>query len=126
VGTSPPSRQSLGDFIRDRRQSSRLSLRDLATRSRVSNAYISQIERGLHQPSIRVLRSIADALELTSEQMMIYAGLTPSSVERSAGTAEVATDTERAIGSDPRLSDADRATLLAHYRRLAGIERATP
>lgn len=75
---TPSPRHSLGDFIRDRRQGSRLSLRELAMTSQVSNAYISQIERGLHQPSVRVLPAIADALELSSEQMMSYAGLAPS------------------------------------------------
>ncbi len=63
MSQTPPSRPSLGDFIRERRVRSQLSLRDLSTMSKVSNAYISQIERGLHQPSVRVLRAIADALE---------------------------------------------------------------
>lgn len=83
----------------------------------VSNAYLSQVERDLHRPSIRVLRAIADALELSSEQMMAYAGLT-----RDAGGPDVKDnnkiDTESAIMRDPRLDPTDRQTLLALYRRL--------
>lgn len=115
MGTTPSSPSSLGDFIRERRQRSRLSLRELSSLSKVSNAYISQIERGLHQPSVRVLRAIADALELSSEQMMLYAGLSSAGAE-----PEPTGDTERAIAHDPRLSETDKATLLALYQRLTG------
>ena len=112
---SPSSQvRLLGQFIRDRRKLSRLSLRDLAARTNVSNAYLSQIERGLHQPSIRVLRAIADALEMSSEQMLSHAGMTSRRAE--SGGAD-AVDTEAAIRRDPRLSEQDRQTLLALYRR---------
>jgi len=111
----------VGDFIRDRRQRSRLSLRELASLSKVSNAYLSQIERGLHQPSVRVLRAIADALELSSEQMMVYAGLAASPPGTAAVKRVRPTDTEKAIAEDERLADSDRQTLLALYRRLAGL-----
>lgn len=113
---------SVGEFIRDRRQRSRLSLRELASRSKVSNAYLSQVERGLHQPSVRVLRAIADALELSSEQMMMYAGLTPRA-EDMPPADPMLTSTERAIEQDERLGEDDRQTLLTLYRRLARIDR---
>ena len=119
--STPPARHSVGDFIRDRRQRSRLSLRELASLSKVSNAYLSQVERGLHQPSVRVLRAIADALELSSEQMMVYAGLAAAPPGTSTVKRVRPTDTERAIADDERLTDSDRRTLLALYRRLAGL-----
>ena len=51
--------ESLGNLIRSQRKLAQLSLRELAERTNVSNPYLSQIERGLHEPSVRVLRSIA-------------------------------------------------------------------
>jgi transcriptional regulator with XRE-family HTH domain len=110
---------ALGAFIRGQRQLARLSLRDMAGLTSVSNAYLSQIERGLHQPSLKVLRSIADALELNTEQLLAQAGW--ASAEKEAGpddddTDAPDTDTERAIRRDPRLSDAQRDALLGVYR----------
>ena len=61
---------ALGGFIRAQRQLAKLSLRDMATMTSVSNAYLSQVERGLHQPSLKVLHSIADALQLSTEQLL--------------------------------------------------------
>jgi transcriptional regulator with XRE-family HTH domain len=124
VSPSGSSRRTLGDFIRDNRQLLNLSLRDLASMTNVSNAYLSQVERGLHQPSIRVLRAIADALELSSEQMMTYAGLTKSA-DTATTRDDDKVDTEAAIMRDRRLSADDRQTLLALYRRLAGRVDAT-
>ena len=64
----------LGAFIRAQRQLADLSLREMAAMTRISNAYLSQVERGLHQPSLTVLRAIADALGLTTEQLLAKAG----------------------------------------------------
>ncbi|HWG60834.1 MAG TPA: helix-turn-helix transcriptional regulator, partial [Streptosporangiaceae bacterium] len=55
-------RETLGAFIRERRKQANLSLRQLAELTSLSNPYLSQVERGLHQPSVRVLRAISDAL----------------------------------------------------------------
>src|ERR1700754_1327378 len=65
---------ALGEFIRAQRRLANLSLREMASLTSVSNAYLSQVERGLHQPSLKVLRSIADALQLSTEQMLSQAG----------------------------------------------------
>src|SRR5947209_16708390 len=65
---------ALGAFIRAQRQLADLSLREMAALTRISNAYLSQVERGLHQPSLTVLRAIADALGLTTEQLLAKAG----------------------------------------------------
>jgi transcriptional regulator with XRE-family HTH domain len=104
---------ALGEFIRTQRQLAKLSLREMAAMTRVSNAYLSQVERGLHQPSLKVLHSIADALHLSTEQLLGQAGWTtgsPSSDPPPAG------GTEEAIRSDPRLSPEQRAALLSVYR----------
>jgi transcriptional regulator with XRE-family HTH domain len=46
-----------GAFIRAQRTLANLSLRQLAELTRASNPYLSQVERGLHEPSVRVLRA---------------------------------------------------------------------
>ena len=65
----------LGGFIRAQRQMANLSLRQLSALTEVSNPYLSQVERGLHEPSVRVLRSIADALNVSAETLFEQAGL---------------------------------------------------
>src|SRR5450756_910358 len=64
----------LGTFIRAQRQMANLSLRQLSALTEVSNPYLSQVERGLHEPSVRVLRSIADALNVSAETLFEHAG----------------------------------------------------
>ncbi|WP_433280491.1 helix-turn-helix domain-containing protein [Pseudonocardia xinjiangensis] len=114
----------LGDFIRAQRQLANLSLREMASMTSVSNAYLSQVERGLHQPSLKVLRSIADALQLSTEQLLSQAGwaTTTGSAAGSAGgsSAGEATGTEDAIRKDPRLSPEQRTALLGVYRSFVG------
>lgn len=106
--------ESLGRFIRSQRKLADLSLRDLAERTNVSNPYLSQIERGLHQPSVRVLRSIAAALNLSAETLLTQAGL----VDDLTGVTPEPNgpDTETAIRTDRDLTDEQRRALLAVYR----------
>ena len=68
-------REALGAFIREQRKRANLSLRQLAELTSLSNPYLSQVERGLHQPSVRVLKAISDALNLSAETLMAQAGL---------------------------------------------------
>jgi transcriptional regulator with XRE-family HTH domain len=104
---------ALGGFIRAQRQLAKLSLRDMATMTSVSNAYLSQVERGLHQPSLKVLHSIADALQLSTEQLLTQAGWVTGSAEAARSTAG---NTEDAIRTDPRLTPEQRTALLGVYR----------
>ena len=106
----------LGGYIRLQRQLADLSLRQLAGMTKVSNAYLSQVERGLHQPSLRVLRSIADALNLSADTMLAQAGLID--VVAAADEAGARSGTEAAILADPDLSPEDRQALLRVYRSL--------
>lgn len=107
------SMNPLGAFIRTQRQLAKLSLRDMATMTSVSNAYLSQVERGLHQPSLKVLHSIADALQLSTEQLLKQAGWATATP---APAATGAAGTEEAIRADPRLSPEQRTALLGVYR----------
>src|SRR6266702_3964790 len=84
-------REALGAFIRSQRQLANLSLRQLAELTSVSNPYLSQVERGHHQPSVRVLKLIADALDLSTETLLSYAGLaTADDSDESAPSVEAA------------------------------------
>jgi transcriptional regulator with XRE-family HTH domain len=100
----------LGSFIRAQRQMANLSLRQLSALTEVSNPYLSQVERGLHEPSVRVLRSIADALDVSAETLFEHAGLI-SETEPHEDAA-----TERAIRADRRLTEPQRRALLSVYR----------
>ena len=70
--------EALGAFIRSQRKLANLSLRQMAELTSLSNPYLSQIERGLHQPSVRVLKLIADALDVSAEALLAQAGLVDS------------------------------------------------
>ena len=102
--------EAFGQFLHGQRKLAQLSLRELAARTKISNAYLSQLERGLHAPSVRVLKSLADALELSAETLLEQAGLLD---DAAPGTAA---DAEAAIKADPRLTNAQKEALLAVYR----------
>lgn len=106
-----PGRGTLGAFIRAQRQMANLSLRQLSALTEVSNPYLSQVERGLHEPSVRVLKAIADALDVSVETLVEQAGLggeTPP--------PPVDVDTEGTIRADRRLTPAQRDALIGVYR----------
>ena len=104
------ARRMLGGFIRAQRQMANLSLRQLSVLAKVSNPYLSQVERGLHEPYVRVLRSIGEALNVSAETLFEQAGL--------ISPAESPDDeaTEHAIRVDRRLTEAQRHALLGVYR----------
>jgi transcriptional regulator with XRE-family HTH domain len=110
--------EALGAFIRSRRKLANLSLRQLAERTRLSNPYLSQIERGLHQPSVRVLRLIADALNVSAETLLTQAGLLQRD-EWSDVTAKSRTPSvQGAIEAEDRLTDQQKAALIAVYHSM--------
>lgn len=107
-----PHLEALGAMIRQQRQIAGHSLRDLASMTDLSSAYLSQIERGLHEPSARVLRSIGQALDISTQTLLSQAGF----VDPGAETARQSSDTEAAIRRDPRLSDEQKEALVRVYR----------
>jgi transcriptional regulator with XRE-family HTH domain len=112
----PPSWTAFGDYLRAQRRLARLSLRQLADMTRISNPYLSQVERGLHQPSVSVIKSLADALNLSAEALLAQAaGIDASAAPTDGGT-------EAAIRTDPRLTSSQKAALLAVYRSMVGEE----
>lgn len=104
----------LGALLRAQRLAAELSLRELSARTRVSNAYLSELERGLHEPSLRVLRAIASALGTPLAPMLASAGVLGDSDVSGRGAG--AADTEAAILRDPALSEPQRLALLSVYR----------
>lgn len=109
-----PEENVLGGFIRAQRERANLSLRQLSGMTTISNAYLSQIERGLHQPSIRVLKSVAEALGLSPEALLARAGMGSESAE--AGAQGSAAATEQAILDDKLLEPAEKQALIGVYR----------
>jgi transcriptional regulator with XRE-family HTH domain len=104
---------ALGDFIRAQRQLANLSLRQMSALTEVSNPYLSQIERGLHEPSVRVLKAIAAALNISAENLLAQSGLLEGDDDAEIDTAKL---TEAAIRADSRLTEAQKRALLSVYR----------
>jgi transcriptional regulator with XRE-family HTH domain len=100
--------ESLGDYLREQRVSSRLSVRQLAEQAGVSNPYLSQIERGLRRPSAEVLQQLAKALRISAEQLYIRAGIV-SPDPGMGGSVELA------VLGDPVLTERQKQTLLDVY-----------
>jgi transcriptional regulator with XRE-family HTH domain len=109
----------LGTFIRKQRELQALSMRQLANLAGISNPYLSQIERGLREPSEKVLEALATNLELSADALYEQAGRTrrPAASEDGAADADEAGESavESAIKADPRLSARQRAALLEVY-----------
>jgi transcriptional regulator with XRE-family HTH domain len=106
--------KAVGEFIRSQRRVADMSLRQLSNLAKVSNPYLSQIERGIYKPSAEVLKAIADALQIRSETLFARAGFIDEASERGPS------DVERAVRSDPRLSTEQKRSLISIYRSFAG------
>jgi len=103
----------LGAYLREQRSLARLSLREMARLADISNAYLSQVERGLHVPSLRVLRALADALGMPVEDLV---HLDRGEHEQEAPVTSAASEVEIAIQRDPRLTEAQKQAILVIYR----------
>ncbi len=114
--------QALGAFIRSKRKLANLSLRQLAERTKLSNPYLSQIERGLHQPSVRVIRLISDALNVSAETLLAQAGLLHRDTSAAGHHGAVQPDIEAAIKAEQRLSDDQKNALIAVLRSMLPAE----
>jgi transcriptional regulator with XRE-family HTH domain len=108
--------KAVGEFIRSQRRLADLSLRQMASLAKVSNPYLSQIERGIHKPSAEVLKGIADALQISAETLYARAGLLDDSDGKVAETPTV----EQAIRMDAGLTTEQKKALIRVYRSFAG------
>jgi transcriptional regulator with XRE-family HTH domain len=72
--TGRPDYPQIGGHLRERRQQLGLSLRELADRLGVSASLISQIERGLANPSVSTLYAIVAELEISLDDLLFTDG----------------------------------------------------
>jgi transcriptional regulator with XRE-family HTH domain len=106
----------IGPFIRHQREMQALTMRQLADLVGISNPYLSQIERGLREPSERVLEAIADNLEMSAETLKRHRPRPRAAdAEESAVVA--------AIRADPDLSAKQRAALIEVYEAFVAGKR---
>ena len=90
--------------------------------TRLSNPYLSQVERGLHQPSMRVIKLISEALNVSAETLLTHAGLLHHGDGETSGEAAAVPAVEQAIQADGRLSDQQKAALVSVYRSMLGAD----
>lgn len=110
------AKEGIGEFIRAQRGLAQLSLRQLAKAAKVSNAYLSQVERGVYKPSAKVLKHLSEALHVSAETLYARAGL----LDERDPDSDVSPSVEEAIRLDPRLGTEQKETLIRVYRGFAG------
>ncbi len=66
------TKQKLGDRIRKLRLEKRLSQENLAFESNMHRTYLSSIERGERNPSLKNIEAIANALGLTLSELFKF------------------------------------------------------
>jgi len=111
--------ETLGAFIRSQRKLANLSLRQLAELTSLSNPYLSELERGMHQPTVRVLKQLSGALNVSAEMLLEQAGLLDRQAGNPAEDGPPGSDSvERAIRTDSQLDESQKAALLAVYQSM--------
>jgi transcriptional regulator with XRE-family HTH domain len=110
--------EAFGTFIRSQRKLANLTLRQLAELTSLSNPYLSELERGMHQPSVRVLKQLSDALNVSAEMLLAEAGLLNTVARGGDDAAPETNGVEHAIRTDASLDDTQKAALLAVYQSM--------
>ena len=117
--------RDIGGFIRDLRHNARISLRQLAEQTGVSNPYLSQIERGLRKPSAEVLQQLASALRVSTPAMYLRAGLLDSDGQPGV-LAAIAVDPELTMAQKQSLSQIYETFRSENQRQAENAEAAVP
>ena len=107
--------RQLGEFIKAQRALNQLSQRELARLADLSDTYLSQLERGRHEPSLSVLRALADSLGIRQDELILYAAGVPMRNDP--------VTTEDAINGDTRLTQGQRSALLGVLRSFLDVNR---
>ena len=107
MGVNPVNVGSIGEYIRQQREQAKISLRQLASATGVSNPYLSQIERGLRRPSAEILQQIAKGLRISAEALYVQAGILEDRRPDSGVRA--------AVLADPELTERQKQVLLEIY-----------
>ncbi|MEV6770348.1 helix-turn-helix transcriptional regulator [Nocardia sp. NPDC051030] len=87
--------QRLGDVVHHRRLTAKLTLAQLAEQTALSQSFLSQLENGRTNTSLRSLQRIADALQTTATELLSEADTAPSDVVVRAGDDTGLTQAER-------------------------------
>jgi transcriptional regulator with XRE-family HTH domain len=113
----PDMAPTLGEIIRRQRELGAMSMRQFAELVGISNPYLSQIERGLREPSDKVVEAIARNLDVSAEVLYRQAGLDPDAGEEDEPAVRLA------IRADPRLTARQRQALIEVYDAFVGAGR---
>ena len=108
----------LGTYLREQRESARLSVRQLSELAGVSNPYLSQIERGLKKPSAEILGQLAKGLRISAESLYVRAGIV-NPADGVGGSVELA------VLGDIRLTERQKQSLLDVYASFLALNGAT-
>ena len=110
--------RELGRFLEHRRRELGLSRRDLAERSELSYPYVSQLETGDREPSLKTMRALAPVLDVRPEEL---AALVAGGEWATTGTSSYASapDMMMSVGSEPSYNK-DKV-LLSLERRLREV-----
>src|ERR1700734_2848614 len=71
---------AIGSEVRRNRAKRGMTRRQLAQASQTSERYLAQIESGVGNPSVSVLRAIAQALDLSCSALLPEAGARPAAL----------------------------------------------
>lgn len=108
-----PGIDAFGEFIKSQRKLAELSQRELAKLADLSDAYLSQLERGLHEPSVRVLHGLSGALNVPTDRLLRFLGRQQDDAsDEAAGVSAI----ESSILLDETLTDVQKQSLLDIYR----------
>lgn len=118
-----PESLTLGEIIRQQRALAALPMRQLAAMAGISNPYLSQIERGLREPSDQVLKSLADSLQVSADALRPPPA--PKDIVQSAVLESIAADPDLTSGQRKALQESYRAfrDITIGHRRDKGRQR---
>lgn len=110
--------KKFGDYLRELRESRGLTLREVEKIARVSNAYLSQIERDKRSiPNLKILMRLADAYGVSLEELVKAAEEASNEDSVDAGTSTP--DSKFVSRGYERLSEEGKHLLTEYLRFLA-------
>jgi transcriptional regulator with XRE-family HTH domain len=99
---------NFGDYIRELRKRNRLTLKQAEVKGVASNAYLSQLERGLRKrPHPDILKRMAEVYKEPLTNLLVAAGYLEQGVRKEPSPQEVETAYRR-VDSDPRFQHGTR------------------
>jgi transcriptional regulator with XRE-family HTH domain len=100
--------ESFGDYIHKLRKRSGLTLKQVEEKGVASNAYLSQLERGLRKrPHPDILKKMADLYEEPVKNLLIEAGYLPAETSREPSREEIQNAFNK-VNRDPEFSHGTR------------------